>query len=362
LRFEPQPEFDLGEKLKKIFVFLIICFSLSLFGKVILQLQDEVGDDYGDGNVIYPEHPMFTPGLFDIESFRIEENGDFYSFIIRIRGKVDYVDYAEFQYKYGIPEDFIFPLVQIYVDTDHVRDSGNLETLYGTNVTLSRESGWEKAVVISAMPGKFQKKIEHYHPVWSNRIFVPEKIHLSSDRKEIGVRISKSDFGEIKPSWGFAVLMFCHDVTSTTRKNIFVMEVKSSSSLFTFGGGHGALYNRYNPNVIDMIVPPFQVQKKILHNYDVENKTLAVIEAVYPFGSHVASNEITGEVRQISDQKVVINLGSEQGVQKGTKLIIDSRFLVQVEDVFPKLSIAKFTDEQAIYQVREGMQVRIWEE
>lgn len=333
-----------------------------LAAEVLIELQDDIGDDYGDGKVTYPEHTMFTEGLFDMESFRIEEVGNYYKFVVRIRGKVDYVEYDEFGYKYGIPDDFIFPLVQIYIDTDHKMNSGLTETINGTNVTIAPESAWERAVVFSSLPQKFRASIQRNQEVFLPRIAVPDKIKISSDKQEISVKISKNFLGKIQEDWGFAVMMFCHDVTTTVKKNNYTMEIKASSSLFNFGGGHGTLYFRYNPNVIDMITPPFQSQKKILHDYDVENKTYVVVEAVYPFGSKLRSNETIGEVKQVSEDKVVVDLGTDQGVEAGTKLIIENQYIVEVQDVFPGLSIASFTSEDDIYEIKAGMKVRIWQE
>lgn len=348
--------------MKKLLIILFILHGFFLAAEVVVELQDDIGDDYGDGNVTYPEHAMFTDGLFDIENFRIEDAGNYYRFIIRIRGKVDFVEYDEFKYKYGIPDDFIFPLVQIYIDTDHQMNSGLTETIFGTNVTISPASAWERAVIFSAMPENFKASIKRNQEVLLPRITVPDKMKISSDKRELSVRVSKNYLGQIQPEWGFAVMMFCHDVTTTVKKNNYTMEIKSSASLFNFGGGHGTLYFRYNPNVIDLITPSFRSQKKILHDYDVENKTYAIIDAVYPFDSKLRSAETVGVVKQVSEEKVVVNLGTDQGVVKGTKLIIENKYIVEVQDVFPELCIANFTGEDDIYDIKEGMQVRIWQE
>lgn len=333
-----------------------------LWCDIILKLDDDKKDDFGDGNVTYPEHPMFTPGIFDITQFRIEDMGDYYNFIVRVRGKIDYVKFDEYEYRYDMPAEFIFPLVQIYIDTDHVQGSGIMETIMGVNATINEESAWEKAVVFTSMPKRFQLRMEQFQAPLLNRVDFPPKIYLSKNKKEISVRVSKEFLGEIQPDWGYTILMLGHDVASSVKKNVFTMEVKSTSSLFTFGGGHGALVNRYNSNIIDMIIPQFKSQKRILKNYSVEEKKLAEIGAVYPTNTKMKSTLVKGEVKQISSDKVVINLGAKQGVESGTKLIIDSKYIVEVDDVFPELCMAHFTNSDDADVIEQGMKVTIWKE
>ncbi len=331
-------------------------------GEIIVKFDDDINDDFGDGNVTYPEHPMFTQGLFDIEQFRIEEEEDSYLFIVRVRGKIDYVDFDEFEYRYNIPEDYIFPLLQIYIDTDHQHNSGIRETIFGVNATINEESGWEKAVIFTSIPQRFRLRMEQYQAPFVSRVVFSPKIYRSKDKKEIQVRVPKKFLGEIQPEWGYTILMLAHDVASTVKKNVFTMEVKATSSLFTFGGGHGALLKRYNSNIIDMLVPRFHSQKKILKQYSVKNKTLPEIGAVYQLKTEIKSTLILGKVTQISSDKVVINLGVNQGVEVGTKLIIDSQYIVEVDDVFPELCLAHYTNLDDAVSIEPEMEVKIWKE
>ncbi len=341
-------------------IFLLTSFLWSQ--SAIIQLDDEINDDHGDGNVSYPEHPMFTPGIFDITGFRIEDKGDNYSFVIGVRGKIEYVNYEEFHYRYDIPDDFILPLIQVYIDTDRRQNSGITETIAGANLTIQQDSGWERAVVFTSLPRRFKLQTEHYQPHLVSRIHFSERIHRSANRQELRVDVPKAFLGKIQPHWGYLVLMLGHDFASNLKKNVYTIEVQSTASQFNFGGGHGGLISRYNSNVIDMIVPPFQAQKKILKNYDQKEKTYAVAEAVYPLKKEVFTEIVSGTVKQVSADKVVINLGARQGVGKGTKLIIASRYVVEVDDVFPELSIAHFTIKADADEIEPGMEAKIWQD
>ncbi len=111
-----------------------------------------------------------------------------------------------------------------------------------------------------------------------------------------------------------------------------------------------------------MIVPLASKQEFILNSYDIKAKKYAVIPAVYPFSSKVKGDALAGEVKQVTDEKVVINLGSENGIETGTKLMIDSRIVVLAEDVFPQLTIAVFSQTNDWQSVSEGMKARIIKE
>lgn len=167
---------------------------MPLGADILVQLDDATGDDYGAGKVVYPEHPMFTPGLFDIDQFRIEDAGDNYLFVVRVKGKVQPVDFSEFEYRYNIPDDFIFPLVQIYIDTDHTMDAGITQTLAGVNAVIAPESAWERAVVFTSLPQRFKIQTEHFHSPYVSRIYFSPKIHISRDGHEMKVSVPKSSW------------------------------------------------------------------------------------------------------------------------------------------------------------------------
>ncbi|MCD6181115.1 MAG: hypothetical protein J7K89_01900 [Candidatus Cloacimonetes bacterium] len=329
---------------------------------ILVQLDDATGDDYGAGKVVYPEHPMFTPGLFDIDQFRIEDAGDNYLFVVRVKGKVQPVDFSEFEYRYNIPDDFIFPLVQIYIDTDHTMDAGITQTLAGVNAVIAPESAWERAVVFTSLPQRFKIQTEHFHSPYVSRIFFSPKIHISRDGHEMKVSVPKKFLGTLHPDWGYTVLMLGHEPGMTVKKSIYVMEVKSTASLLGFGGGDAGLVSRYNTNIIDMIAPLNFSQESTLRNYSAENKTLAVIHGVYPHPSALKGRSVAGVVKQIADEKVVINLGSEQGLQVGDLLLVDNAVVVVVDQLFPQLCMAHCRTAADASKLTQGLKVVPWHE
>ena len=93
----------------------------------------------------------------------------------------------------------------------------------------------------------------------------------------------------------------------------------------------------------------------MLNNFSKEEKTLAQVSAVYPFKSELKENLNVGSVKQISQDKVVINLGSLNNILVGDALLIDNKITVIARDVFPELTIAEFENEADWQKVENGM-------
>jgi len=341
-------------------IFLISLFLLSsLYAEVLFRIDDPAGDDYGNGKILYPENPMYSERVFDIQSFEFALENENYLIKIRTSGKIEPVEHDEFRFNYNLTDNFILPLIHIYIDNDHVMDSGFTETINGVNATIAAENAWEKVIIIASLPDRYRGDLNRYQPEVSYNAFIPEKITISRDRRELSVEVPKSFLGEVNQDWGFTVLMLCQDYSQTVQKSIYVKDIKSTASQHNFGGGEGNLLQNYDSNIIDMLVPSGSDQKRILNSYDQENKKLAELKAVYPSASKLISARTVGEVKQISDEKVVINLGSDNGVEVGSQLIINNKIVVIAEDVFTQLTIASLQSGSAGSEIAEGMKVTL---
>jgi carbohydrate-binding DOMON domain-containing protein len=345
--------------MEKTLIIVLVLITVSLFAESLLKLEDPVGDDHGNGKVLYPDNPMFDERIFDLLSMEISSEGDDYLISLEVAGKIMPVEHAEFQYSYDLPDDFILPLIHIYIDKDHINNSGFTETIFGTNVLLDTESAWEKVVVIASMPDRYYGEMERLQPEIARSTVIAEKISLSRDKKTIIVKIPRLLLGDITEDWGFAILMMSQEFSQNIRKNIYIREVNATASQYNFGGGESNITKDYDPNIIDLIVPLGKEQKFLLNSYNKEAKEYAVIPAVYPNRSGVKGEALAGEVKQVTDKKVVINLGSENGIEPGTELIIDNTVVVIAEDVFPQLTIAVYGNDKDWENVELGMNVTI---
>lgn len=322
-------------------------------------INDPLGDDYGKGRVVYPEDPMYNPGIFDIMEFRVAQEEDNYLFTIAVAGKIEFVDHREFQYSYHLAEDFILPLIHIYLDQDRISGSGFTSLVPGVNATLAPENAWEKLVIVAAMPERYLAELQRVQPEIAYYTHIPDKISISKNKKEISVAIPVKILGEGAGDWGYSVLMMSQEFSQTIMKNVYIREVKSTASLHNFGGGEGGLFKKIDSNIIDLIVPANMNQRQILSSYQEDSQQLATIYAVYP-GSRVQERTAqVGEVKQITPEKIVINLGSDQGVYEEGRLLIDNRIVVIARDVFPELTIASFLESNAWESIEIGMKATV---
>ncbi len=341
---------------------MLIIISQLFCSELLFEFNDPAGDDYGNGEVVYPENPIFTKGIFDIISFKLFQEANFYIFSITVNCKIEPVTYHEFVYNYSLPEDFILPLIHIYIDMDHQDGSGFIESIQGAKVQIANECAWEKAVVFSSISQRYYTTLKSSQKNIINRVMIPDEINISKDKREILVKIPVSKLGEISEQWGFTVLMMGHDFSQTIKKNIYVLEVKSTASQFNFGGGDKGIFKSYSSNVIDMLTPYDKNQKTMLNSYDKKKGEYATVHAIYPLGSIVKKKSISGIVKHISEEKVVVNLGAVDGVIKGSHLIIDSRIVIIATDVFPELTIAEFLNKDDWQKIEINMPVSKWKE
>ena len=70
----------------------------------LLDIKDNIFDDYGNGKVTYPDNPIFKKGIFDITEFKIEENPNSYKFTIVVRTKINKVKNMIFENKFETEE------------------------------------------------------------------------------------------------------------------------------------------------------------------------------------------------------------------------------------------------------------------
>ena len=176
---------------------VILCLFIRLFADdLVIHLTDPENDDHGAGYIKYPDNAMFTKGIFDITDFKLYSVNDKYKIEISFAGKIRPVIHSEFQYKYDLGDDFILPLIQIYIDADHKVNSGYTQTIAGANVQISEESAWEKCIMIGALPERYKNYLEAKQPELARRTYFPEKLNRSADNFKIIAYLDKNRLGK----------------------------------------------------------------------------------------------------------------------------------------------------------------------
>jgi hypothetical protein len=127
-------------------------------------LNDPADDDRGSGALVYPQRGDFQPGDLDLLSLRIVRSDDTYRFDATFRNPIR--DPASVAGDVG-PESlshfarrgfYAFNL-DIYIDQDRVKGSGNTFTLPGRRVKIDESHAWERAVVVTPRPELMRRQL-----------------------------------------------------------------------------------------------------------------------------------------------------------------------------------------------------------
>jgi hypothetical protein len=148
-------------------LFLGLVFSVTTAWaaeRPVATLDDPAGDDQGNGALIYPQRADFEPGDLDLRSLRIVRADDAYRIEATFRNPIR--DPASVAGDVG-PESlatfarrgfYAFNL-DIYLDQDRVRGSGNSYTLPGRHVSIDESHAWEKAIILTPRPELMRQQL-----------------------------------------------------------------------------------------------------------------------------------------------------------------------------------------------------------
>ncbi|WP_158619427.1 glucodextranase DOMON-like domain-containing protein [Corallococcus sp. AB011P] len=125
---------------------------------LLFRLTDPVGDDHGDGELLYPRRTDLGRGDLDVVSVAAFADGEATRFEVTFAhpiakpSRAQSVDLEGATVAERARHGFYTFNVDLYVDQDRVPGSGRTDTLPGRGLTLAADSGWEKAVVLTPRP------------------------------------------------------------------------------------------------------------------------------------------------------------------------------------------------------------------
>lgn len=123
----------------------------------LVTIIDPAGDDFGAGTLIYPQRSDFQMGDLDILQLQVRRDKEGFWFEamfknpIRDPANVPNAVGAESLSNFARKGFYQFN-IDIYVDTDRVKGSGNTFTLPGRHVAIDPAYAWEKAVILTPRP------------------------------------------------------------------------------------------------------------------------------------------------------------------------------------------------------------------
>ncbi len=250
-----------------IIVFFLIFNNLALAEEsIILEVEDQLNDDYGPGTYEYPTDKAFQgEGLFDITSFSISEVGEEYRFNISFANLTD-----PWRSKYG----FSLPLIEIYIGKKGTGISDLRKE--GANVNLDPEYPWSTLLKISGwwVRAYTPEDINNEEDVWDieNNPADLEDLDLEVKDNTISFVINKDIIGDLKDAHLY-VLVGSYDPFGPDN----FRSINSDKNSWSFSDiSNDNLENA--PRVIDILLAEGIDQTEILSEYTEDYPTIVPIK------------------------------------------------------------------------------------
>jgi C-terminal binding-module, SLH-like, of glucodextranase len=130
----------------------------------LVTISDPPGDDYGAGTLVYPQRADFKTGDLDLLQLKISRDDEGFWFEamfknpirdpVNVPNSVGAESLADFARK-----GFYQFNLDVYIDTDRVKGSGNTFTLPGRQVKIDPGYAWEKAVILTPRPELMRQQL-----------------------------------------------------------------------------------------------------------------------------------------------------------------------------------------------------------
>ena len=245
------------------------CFNRD--GNVIFEMDDPAGDDYGDGNYIYPADPKVKKGMYDITRFRVLTDKEYVYFEIKLKEMSDY----------NLGEWGCYrTMVNISIKKDSSQNKNITELCWDLNAKAQQQDMWIEVSDIGAMLWDYKyKSIKAFTLINTYKT----KFADTSD-KCIRFGIPISIIGKPEAHWGYIVGVAGRDTAGCGFESSYgngagvIMKIASKESPNTGGGGTDT---EYNCNYYDLLLPPEYSQKDLLKNYNPGKKEKPILPYIY---------------------------------------------------------------------------------
>jgi len=303
----------------------LIAFLLALApvfgGDPVFVMEDPGGDDNGAGTISYPSGVDYAIGDLDLVSFSAENTRGGTWFTARFANPVRDPGtrtsrFASQPLRDIVDHDFYTLNIDVYIDTDGEKGSGNTRTLPGRRVVLSEDTAWEKSVLVTPRPSVAESMLRTYMTRTYReereqatgslsrpenqairgdvRDLVEDRFHFSDRIRIRGRELSffaPEEFlgGPVSPEWRYLVLITGADPEQRTELPIISDGKSHGLMMLAFNEGRPFECFRTEvdsdpeqPRVIDALYPTVEQQVELLANFDAVNGVEAVLPAIAP--------------------------------------------------------------------------------
>jgi hypothetical protein len=320
--------------------------------KEVFVIADPKGDDFGAGDIVYPNRDDMRQGSLDIERFEADTNSKGTWFKVRFGSKIASPQgrqtYIGKENVADIARHGFYTInIDVYIDTDRVVGSGRTDTVPGRRVSVREDAAWEKAIIVTPRPevarayyamyleqeGDKQIEAEEGRVTRDQSARVSERIEAELAERflfpdQIRVRGRDLEFfvpneflgGPAQADWGYSVFVTGADVEQLGKPFGIT---PGEFTLMVIPVARGMRYDRFaiindgDPNqapVIDVLAPSIDEQRRALSDYDTRIDRLAAVPAMAPSGKPATGD---GTVRVATSRPP--SLVPEPGESAGSK-------------------------------------------
>ena len=320
----------------------------------IAVFQDPVGDDVGDGDYTYADSSDFRYSngsyahdlLYDMTYFNISDAPTSVTFT------VGFMDIGWNQW--AGPNGFSYQIVNIYIDSDRVPGSGNLEMLQGPNALVTSDFAWEAAV--QAAGWSDARSFVTRDPSVTQRLQSGLLIRRVPGTMNIEITVPKALLPAGDPkSWGYVVVDGGQDGYGPG----WWRSVAATNATWVFGGGgQPGIPPGFQSRIFDAIVADGVNQTAELASYTAS--TLASVSGVTVVVRAPLTPVVTVSPAAPWTKDQTVTLAWTAEPNPDTQRPIES-YDVSVFDTAPHslLSLNRTTLQQSAFTVLEELNVTV---
>ncbi|NLK62593.1 MAG: hypothetical protein GX287_03985 [Fusobacteria bacterium] len=231
---------------KLVILFLLISIVTIGYGKNIFEYTDIIGDDNGAGNITYPTDEVFVKGAFDIQKFKIYEDGDEYSFEFEVG--------TNFKNEWKNKNGWDVQMFDVYINLGKGK---NKMALAGRNTKL--HEGWDIALIVAPEENKkfLEREIIPKNDFVAddvtegedliNDIKLPTSIFIDSNK--LTAKIKKTEFANLNNIKFIQVFVTGAEGFPSSEES-YIRNVNEFPTKWRFGGGSDYFGDS---NVIDIL-------------------------------------------------------------------------------------------------------------
>jgi len=290
---------------------------------ILFTLEDQAGDDDGDGSLLYPLRNDLAPGDLDLRSLTAAADNDGTMFEATFARPIRRPDKRGIDAGGGSLDEiatlgfYTFNL-DIYIDTDRREGSGRTALLPGRVAEASPDSAWERVVCLTPRPFLAQGQLARIEAraaeralrataarvddadvdalgaklraEIAGRAFFPSRVTVAGATVRFFVPNSFLG-GPAKETWGYIVAVSGAEIEErldlrmtlgagqVPAERLMILPIKPGRLREAFGGGRQD--DPLQPPLVDVIVPSGATQEAVLKDYDIQaNRPVRLTAAV----------------------------------------------------------------------------------